>query len=131
MLNGNISNKPALSVVILLDDIADKVSYQFLSTKVKIEIHSRQSVDFLNRLFLEKDVRIIVACLMDKKHQNSVEQQLDEYKLLFSELVFATDMTKLINYLNDTDTVLYTSDKELLTKGYRRVTDLNELLLER
>jgi hypothetical protein len=130
MLKGDISNKPALSVVVLLDDIADKVYTSFLGTKVTVEINSAQQVLFLNKLCIEKDIRIIVACLMDKKYRKSVEEQLDNYHLLFSELIFMPSMDKLLEHLNATDTVLYTSNQELLGNGYKRVVDIGELSIE-
>jgi hypothetical protein len=126
MLKGDISNKPALSIVILLDDIVDEINISSIRHKLNFKINSRHQVDFLNRLFIDKDIRIIIATTLPFKWRAQLTELLDEYRLLFSELIFIPKIEDLVDILKSRNINLYTSNEKLYN-FYAQVLPMEEL----
>lgn len=125
MLRGDISNKPALAVVFLLDDFVDELKVNLLH-KISIKINSQHKIGFANKLFIGKDIQVIFGVLLPSKYKKQIEEKLDEYGVMFTNLVFAKDMDELVDYLIAQKINMYTDRLELVHQ-YKNVLPLGEI----
>jgi len=86
MRHGDLSNKPALTIVVRLDSFANVKVTKPLK-RLKIDIPSYYPIAKLNDYFCRYDIQIVVIGVLPKKYQPKVEEALDNAGLLYMGLI--------------------------------------------
>jgi len=84
--HGDISNKPALALVIGLEEFSTTKISRF-QKKLTLEFPNAYPIVRMNDMFLHHDIQIVITAVLPKKYQAVIEEYLDDVGLLYKEVI--------------------------------------------